>query len=147
MRKQWIWSYSLFNFSTLLFIHILISAILASIEDELSSYLLCRLEYHWHNNDVKCYLFDVYLVMFYHWLKHTEWVLSARYNFTQIKSFPMMPKEYLKYFSSIGWSITSKAANKSSIINTVMDPLSKASAMSLCTIKRTVSLNDLYKQT
>jgi len=61
---------------------------------------------------------------------------SAREDFTQVKVFSLMQKENSKCFSSI----ISKAAGKSRIINAVMNPTLRASAMSLTTFKRTVSV-------
>ena len=51
----------------------------------------------------------------------THWVLLVRYDFTQVTAFSLIPKENSKCFNSIGWSITSKVADKSSIINAVID--------------------------
>jgi len=44
------------------------------------------------------------------------------YEFTQVKAFPLIRKENSEHFSSIGWSITQKAVDKSSIINADTDP-------------------------
>jgi len=57
----------------------------------------------------------------------------VRYDITQVKAFSLVPTKTAKCLSSVGSLITSKAADKSSIINAAMDTSSRASEMSLCT--------------
>jgi len=70
----------------------------------------------------------------------TQLVLSPRYDFIQVNAFSLMPNENSRCFSIIGRSITLYAADKSCIINVAIDPSTRASAMSLCTFKRAVSV-------
>ena len=66
--------------------------------------------------------------------------LSVRYAVHQLRAVPDIPYHVDKRVMRMLWSMVSKAADRSSRVSAVTLPLSMLRFMSLCTVKRAVSV-------
>ena len=66
--------------------------------------------------------------------------LSIRYEVNHVRAVPDIPYHVDKRVMRMSWSMVSKAADMSSRVSAVTLPLSMLRFMSLCTFKRSVSV-------
>ena len=66
--------------------------------------------------------------------------LSVRYEVNRLRAVPDIPYRVDKRVMRMSWSMVSKAADRSSRVSAVTLPLLMLRFMSLCTFKRTVSV-------